>query len=467
MAYQTDNDLPTQLADWLAWVQLWNKETPIASLELGLVLLVSAGINGGIKIATGKTVVERLARRYFERDEQAISPNERENIPIVNSNSTLTFFNTPGNSLSSLVVQIWLLPDDVIGIFNEQSTQNEFNIHVLKIAQNFGITDNRVIECLGQALAVVQGIKIAARSGRESAAECTEWDEGLCSQLLLELHRAVFEASDKRHDLPESVARAGQSSLPNVAGLNWKALGFQGANPTTDFRGMGLFALRQFHQFCTLHPRVAGNIIVESRNSDPTAVQAGEPWYMPALVSIHISRMVLELLESGLLIGYIVSQINSELMENSVNFPVFAADGQSTLEQQQSVVDDEQQTVLLSSPSREGLRYRKMYRQQGTGGSAEETTRLLGDDTNDLQNDHNGKQTRKLVTNECWLPSVSAAVEPAKISANRLHQQLMSSWHGFWQAKVATGELKSVMETESALLEFRKTVVARLWENSL
>lgn len=470
MSYLADNDLPTQFADWLAWVQLWSKETPLPNVELGLVSLISAGVNGGIKIATGKPVVERLARRYLERDEPASALIRSDNRPVVNSNTTMSIFNTPGNSLSSLVVQIWLLLDSVVGVFDGQTSQNEFNIHVLKVAQYFGIADNEIIECIGQALAIVQGIRVAARNGRESAAEHTEWDEGLCSELLLELHQAVFDVPDRRHDLPDSVALPGGKSPPSVAGLNWKALGFQGANPTTDFRGMGFYALRQFHGFCTVQPREAGNVIVESRNSDPTAIQAGEPWYMPALVSIHISRMILELLESGLLIGYIVSEIGSGLTEKLVSFPLHSdgrADDPSSEQQSQIFNDDEDQNHMVDFHSRQGLRQRKLQ-DQGTGGSAEETARLLGDDTSHVENDQNGKRTRKPVTTkECWLPSVSAAVDPTEKSANRLHQQLMCSWHGFWQAKVATGELKSVMETEQALQEFRKTVVARLWENSL
>lgn len=74
---------------------------------------------------------------------------------------------------------------------------------------------------------------------------------------------------------------------------DWVALGFQGANPTTDFRATGKLGLKQFEHFCLKNPIEARNIMTESGSFNGNLSKA---WYSVALVSIHMTLFIQRML---------------------------------------------------------------------------------------------------------------------------------------------------------------------------
>ena len=67
-------------------------------------------------------------------------------------------------------------------------------------------------------------------------------------------------------------------------------LGFQGEDPTTDFRGMGAFALEQLHYFVTNRNEDAQTMLTASHH--PIS------WFSMALVCINMSAFVVDLLNT-------------------------------------------------------------------------------------------------------------------------------------------------------------------------
>ncbi|PRT55635.1 ELMO domain-containing protein B [Wickerhamiella sorbophila] len=109
--------------------------------------------------------------------------------------------------------------------------------------------------------------------------EPVHWDESTSSRLAT-VYSGLFEP--EKHLDP--------SKLGN-AGCDWVKLGFQGKDPTTDFRGTGALGLDQFEAFCT-HPH-AKQIFIESGSAPgSTAVAFDTPWYPVALVSIRLTHFL-------------------------------------------------------------------------------------------------------------------------------------------------------------------------------
>ncbi|KAH9577843.1 ELMO domain [Trypanosoma melophagium] len=70
----------------------------------------------------------------------------------------------------------------------------------------------------------------------------------------------------------------------------WASLGFQGLDPTTDLRGGGVLALRQFVHFAQTH----NEAFMEMMAFNKKALDAGEHyWYLLAVVSIHFTTQLL------------------------------------------------------------------------------------------------------------------------------------------------------------------------------
>lgn len=77
-------------------------------------------------------------------------------------------------------------------------------------------------------------------------------------------------------------------------GKNWVLLGFQGNDPSTDFRQTGKFGLNCYHYFIckTEKPpdHTGRKLLVESGSLHGDITR---PWYSLALVSIHISNLIM------------------------------------------------------------------------------------------------------------------------------------------------------------------------------
>lgn len=87
----------------------------------------------------------------------------------------------------------------------------------------------------------------------------------------------------------------------------WGEVGFQGQDPTTDFRGMGLLALLQLEHYATAKAGQARQQLASM--SDPRV-------YCPfAATGINVTAFVLELLEQGLLHGRLLAAAEARLLD--------------------------------------------------------------------------------------------------------------------------------------------------------
>lgn len=81
--------------------------------------------------------------------------------------------------------------------------------------------------------------------------------------------------------------------VTSVTGLNWTSIGFQGSDPSTDFRGMGIFGLKQLVFFAEEFPETALNVL--SVSSHPTK---GYPF---AITGINLTHLTVKLMTEGIL----------------------------------------------------------------------------------------------------------------------------------------------------------------------
>ncbi|TPX44426.1 hypothetical protein SeMB42_g04325 [Synchytrium endobioticum] len=70
----------------------------------------------------------------------------------------------------------------------------------------------------------------------------------------------------------------------------WQKLGFQGNDPATDFRGMGMLGLDDLHYYAKNHPKSAARVLTSSRHD--TA------WFSFAIVGITITKFALTLVRT-------------------------------------------------------------------------------------------------------------------------------------------------------------------------
>jgi hypothetical protein len=79
------------------------------------------------------------------------------------------------------------------------------------------------------------------------------------------------------------------SPTPSVPHDDWKEIGFQGNDPHSDFRAMGLFGLHQLVNFTT----------IPSHQTIYQDAQYGDHWYSFAIVGINFSDFLYRSLKSG------------------------------------------------------------------------------------------------------------------------------------------------------------------------
>ncbi|EMR10588.1 hypothetical protein PNEG_01293 [Pneumocystis murina B123] len=77
---------------------------------------------------------------------------------------------------------------------------------------------------------------------------------------------------------------------------NWVMLGFQGDDPSTDFRSMGIFGLQLLHHFVLTQNEYTKIMISESR-SNHTDINL--PWYSFALAAINILAYIIDLMNEN------------------------------------------------------------------------------------------------------------------------------------------------------------------------
>jgi len=110
------------------------------------------------------------------------------------------------------------------------------------------------------------------------------------------LRREKFDSKNQNHEKlllelwsmlqPERV-------LSNRISRDWEDIGFQGTDPATDFRGMGLLGLLNLHHLASNHPQITLQMIQHSNHP--------RHGYSFAILGINLTSMAVELLSNGLL----------------------------------------------------------------------------------------------------------------------------------------------------------------------
>ncbi|KAK9456335.1 ELMO/CED-12 family-domain-containing protein [Dipodascopsis uninucleata] len=138
------------------------------------------------------------------------------------------------------------------------------------------------------ALSVHASVEGIIRDIRRRAAESVNWNNNGSS--LQQIWTTLHEDSS----WPEW-ASAGAVSRGSRGGVNWVTIGFQGLDPTDDFRGSGRYGLDCLFSFVENHTLSACEIIVGSRSPEIHLDSVRAAWYSAALAGIHVSAFILEL----------------------------------------------------------------------------------------------------------------------------------------------------------------------------
>ena len=104
--------------------------------------------------------------------------------------------------------------------------------------------------------------------------------------------RVPFSASDHMIALQSlwSNLQSDKTPPPSIPDKKWKDLGFQGQDPSTDFRGMGMLGLDQLLAYTQIAPKSAHNLWQQSN--------LGSAWFTFATVGINITALLYSLLVS-------------------------------------------------------------------------------------------------------------------------------------------------------------------------
>ncbi|XP_033743760.1 ELMO domain-containing protein 2-like [Pecten maximus] len=110
------------------------------------------------------------------------------------------------------------------------------------------------------------------------------------------IKKVLYSAENPDHET--KLLKLWEVMMPDVklemrVSNQWKELGFQGDDPKTDFRGMGVLGLYQLLYFAVKHSDQCRRIL--SRSKHPTY------WYPYAVVGINLTKAIYELLQSGAL----------------------------------------------------------------------------------------------------------------------------------------------------------------------
>ena len=130
----------------------------------------------------------------------------------------------------------------------------------------------------------------------------------------------TFDASDSTHvamldelwnDLMPDTRRCIPDLNTNkIASDSWGDIGFQGKDPSTDFRGMGLLALLQLSHFAKLHTTRARSVLAVSIN--PTRA------YFPfAATGINLTFFVMELVGKHGMYGTVLRALDKHGLDSS------------------------------------------------------------------------------------------------------------------------------------------------------
>eukprot|EP00123_Amoebidium_parasiticum_P014312 comp22436_c0_seq1/m.33683 comp22436_c0_seq1/g.33683 ORF comp22436_c0_seq1/g.33683 comp22436_c0_seq1/m.33683 type:complete len:344 (-) comp22436_c0_seq1:94-1125(-) len=110
------------------------------------------------------------------------------------------------------------------------------------------------------------------------------------------LSKEIYDSSNKSHEgrLEQLWSALVQDeTLPGRKGAHWDRLGFQGHDPATDFRGMGILSLDNMLYFAQKYPTTALSLLGTARHP--------KHGHQFAVTCINLTAMAVSLLQSGAL----------------------------------------------------------------------------------------------------------------------------------------------------------------------
>ena len=115
----------------------------------------------------------------------------------------------------------------------------------------------------------------------------------------LDRARAPYDSDNAEHEA--MLMRLWALLRPNVLltarkSLDWQEIGFQGRDPATDFRSMGVLGLSNMLELCEQYPRCAQTILLDTTSHSN--------WFGFAITSINITADVLKQLKDKQLNSY-------------------------------------------------------------------------------------------------------------------------------------------------------------------
>lgn len=121
---------------------------------------------------------------------------------------------------------------------------------------------------------------------------------------IVEWKKTFYDSENTKHEiLLESLWDTLKPGVQRKGGRftkEWGEIGFQGKDPSSDFRSMGVLSLIQLVYFATNHPIKAQRALLDSNH--PTA------WYPFSCVGINVSSFLFDLLNERLLDHYIMEK---------------------------------------------------------------------------------------------------------------------------------------------------------------
>lgn len=92
--------------------------------------------------------------------------------------------------------------------------------------------------------------------------------------------------------------------VPSIPDKRWQDIGFQGLDPSTDFRGMGLLGLDDLLAYTQIAPKSAHSLWQQSK--------LGSAWFTFATVGINITALLYSLLVSRSADEFFYSQSSTD-----------------------------------------------------------------------------------------------------------------------------------------------------------
>ncbi len=131
---------------------------------------------------------------------------------------------------------------------------------------------------------------------------------------------------------PQPVQTAQVTTMVNVQG-DWMELGFQGSDPSTDFRGMGILGLSQllyFSQYKTLKAKL---ILSDFCDKPTTGTNTSNGCYFPfAIIGINITRFLLEIIEEKRVHDILIEHLGHTVALNTQTYQILPSDDQVCIE---------------------------------------------------------------------------------------------------------------------------------------